>query len=89
MNKVQMTVVDIDSLEKDFDNLKKALVQNKYSKSESDDLVFNFLFHCRRLIFMIREFPEQFETIEKIREIESKAMEHWPVVKLDKLQRSK
>ena len=89
MGKINISMVDVNSVEREFDNLKKALVQNKYTDSETDDLVFNFLLHCRKLIFMIWEFPEQLETVKKIREIESKAMEHWPTVKLDKLQRSK
>lgn len=89
MGKVNISMVDVNSIEREFDNLKKALVQNKYTDSETNDLVFSFLLHCRKLIFMIWEFPEQLENVKKIREIESKAMEHWPTVKLDKLQRSK
>ena len=89
MGKINISMVDVNSVEREFDNLKKALVQNKYTDSETNDLVFSFLLHCRKLIFMIWEFPEQLENVKKIREIESKAMEHWPTVKLDKLQRSK
>ena len=86
MTKMQTCVIDIDSVEKEFDSLKESLVQNKYIDSETDDLVFNFLLHCRRLIYMIWEFPEQLDTVKKLREIEAKAMEHWPTVKLDKLK---
>ena len=51
MTKMQTCVIDIDSVEKEFDSLKESLVQNKYTDSETDDLVFNFLLHCRRLIY--------------------------------------
>lgn len=86
---ININAVDIDSVEKEFDSLKKVLAKNEYTESESDDLVFNFLLHCRRMVSLIRDFPEQFENIRKIREIEAKAMEHWPSVNMASLRRAK
>lgn len=86
-NTINLNVVDVNSIQLEFDSLKKALVKNNYTESEKDDLVFYFIMHCRKLVSMIRDFPEQFETIKQIREIEAKALEQWPTIKLDLLKR--
>lgn len=84
INKIgEIQVIEVDLIQKEFNDLKKALDRNNYTASELDDLVFNFLMHCRKSISMIRDFPGQFKNIERIREIESKAMEMWPTTKLD------
>lgn len=70
MNKrINFISIDVDSMKKEFYNLKNEIKKKKYKLNEKNDLLNVFYDHCKKIISLLDDFPIEIETkmeVEKI-----------------------
>lgn len=70
MNKrINFILIDVDSMKKEFYNLKNEIKKKKYKSNEKIDLLNVFYDHCKKIILLLDDFPIEIETkmeVEKI-----------------------